>query len=377
MKYFKLILLSLFLLLLAIIVTPSLAKQFQVTRLNNGQPIISSSLFLLDGEPSAEGLNINGPSVIRIPEWIPKSKRASPTAKYYLYFAHHKGLYLRMAWAENIEGPWQLYKTGKGVQWGDRGVLDLGETRKLEIGNGLAIRRHIASPDVHVDNKNMRIILYFHAPAMLYKDRVRGQKSFVATSSWGLDFSQGIEPVILGSSYFRVFKHNGGLYALSSGGSLHKALSFVEPWWYGNGFDSSQSLWMEQKLVMPKRNGINLDKKLFRIRHLSFYKKNSVLYTFFTIIGDSPERIFMSTINLVSPDWKKWIFSSSVEVLRAEKAWEGVNVSPAPSIRGPAKQFSNQLRDPFVFEDNGAVYLFYVGGGESSIGLSSITINKK
>ena len=30
--------------------------------------------------------NINGPSLVRVPEWV-----EDPLGKYYLYFAHHRG----------------------------------------------------------------------------------------------------------------------------------------------------------------------------------------------------------------------------------------------------------------------------------------------
>src|SRR5207253_325786 len=36
------------------------------------------------------GDNINGPSLIRVPDWIEK-----PLGRYYLYFAHHDGDYIR------------------------------------------------------------------------------------------------------------------------------------------------------------------------------------------------------------------------------------------------------------------------------------------
>jgi len=71
-----------------------------------------------------EGANINGPSLIRIPDWILPSERADPSAVYYLYFAHHAGDYIRMAWATDVAGPWTLYQTGSDVPLGDRGVLD-------------------------------------------------------------------------------------------------------------------------------------------------------------------------------------------------------------------------------------------------------------
>src|SRR5437764_11531401 len=60
------------------------------------------------------GDDINGPSVIRVPAWI-----ANPLGRYYLYFAHHKGRFIRMAYAADLAGPWKIY---------DPGVLDVKAT---------------------------------------------------------------------------------------------------------------------------------------------------------------------------------------------------------------------------------------------------------
>jgi len=135
---------------------------FDVIRLNDSQPIIDQAMFAAVGVED-EGSNINGPSLIRIPDWIPPSERADPTAVYYLYFAHHTGDYIRMAWATDLEGPWTLYQTGVGVPLGDRGVLDNGNTT-IFLGMGVEIREnHLASPDVHIDNETEEIIMYFHS----------------------------------------------------------------------------------------------------------------------------------------------------------------------------------------------------------------------
>ena len=53
------------------------------------------------------GDNVNGPSVIRVPAWIPH-----PLGRYYMYFAHHKGGYIRLAYANSLAGPWRVYEPG-------------------------------------------------------------------------------------------------------------------------------------------------------------------------------------------------------------------------------------------------------------------------
>src|SRR5262245_64959037 len=53
------------------------------------------------------GNNTNGPSVLRVPPWVDK-----PLGRYYMYFAHHKGAYIRLAYANSISGPWMIYEPG-------------------------------------------------------------------------------------------------------------------------------------------------------------------------------------------------------------------------------------------------------------------------
>ena len=59
------------------------------------------------------GSNINGPSLIRVPDWLP-----NPLGKYYLYFAHHKGEYIRLAYADDLSGPWTTYEAGTQARGG-------------------------------------------------------------------------------------------------------------------------------------------------------------------------------------------------------------------------------------------------------------------
>ena len=64
-------------------------------------PIIAPDLHPSIGE------NIQGPSMIRVPEWITERRGA-----YYLYFADHKGGYIRLAYADALEGPWTVHGPG-------------------------------------------------------------------------------------------------------------------------------------------------------------------------------------------------------------------------------------------------------------------------
>ena len=53
------------------------------------------------------GQNIQGPSLIRVPDWL-----ENPLGVYYLYFADHKGSYIRLAYADELTGPWHIYQPG-------------------------------------------------------------------------------------------------------------------------------------------------------------------------------------------------------------------------------------------------------------------------
>ena len=346
---------------------------FTLVRLNNGQAIISERLITDAGDPAGAG-NINGPSVIRIPDWIPTDQRIDPSAKYYLYFAHHLGSYIRLAWAERIEGPWHLYNT-RGEEGRGRGVIDIGEELWLEIGNALAIRGHIASPEVLVDHENRRIILYFHGPyAFRGKKQKRAQKTFVSYSANGLDFSRNIQPVILGPSYFRLFNHRDQLYAFSNGAYLHRARDPGNPWEPPPDFDFNSELW-ESAEVNPFKDDLaeaGFDEADLRVRHVALRQVEDLLQVFYSRRGDKPERIQLSTINLAEHSWDKWDASyPPQEVVDAQEDWEGGNLAPKHSREGPAKRFANELRDPFVFEDiDGQLYLFYSGGGERGIGVA-------
>lgn len=367
-------------LLTGCITTGESEQVFHATRLNNAQPVISSEHFEAVGASTQEGANINGPSVIRIPSWIPKEQRASPKAEYYMYFAHHKGRYIRLAWAENPEGPWQLYGTGATAREGERGVLDIGDDRQLPVGESLTLVNHIASPDVHVDNANQRIIMYFHGKVTSNGKKCPHQSTLVATSPWGLDFAPGIVPVILGGSYFRVIDIDTQLQSLAF--RYHYApTNAAAPWSAPDNRDACSYLWQRQappfldfSATQLPANSMAASAKV-RPRHLGLHRVNNTLYVFFSMTGEAPERILMTHIPVGPGCWAcTHPATSPVEILRAEEVWEGSALAPAQSKKGAQMRLENSLRDPFVFEDQGQLYLFYSGGGERAIGVARLKL---
>ena len=77
-----------------------MGEKLSVERIGEG-PIIHSGLH------DSIGVNIQGPSLVRVPDWV-----EAPLGRYYLYFADHKGTYIRLAYADAVEGPWQIYAPG-------------------------------------------------------------------------------------------------------------------------------------------------------------------------------------------------------------------------------------------------------------------------
>ncbi len=311
-------------------------------------PIITPDLHASIGE------NIQGPSLIRVPKWV-----EDRLGDYYLYFADHKGRYIRLAYAADPLGPWHIHPGGS-LQIADSYFLtappdvppeqaarlraapsNFGHDRFVE-----ATTPHIASPDVHVDDKNRRIVMYFHG-----LEGVSTQRSRVATSIDGIHFEA--KPETLGRTYMRALQHGGYTYIMSMPGQFYRSQDPL------SGFEEGPRLF-------------NAD-----MRHAALLKRGETLYVFWTQVGEVPERIMLSTID-ISGDWTTWSETSGVEVLRPEFDWEGADAPLEPSVRSTAYGHVNQLRDPAIFEDasSGRVFLLYAVAGESGIAVAEVHFNE-
>ncbi len=268
------------------------------------------------------GNNINGPSLIAVPDWLP-----DPLGRYYLYFGHHNGKYIRLAYADQLEGPWQIYKPG---------VLPL--TSSLFKG-------HLASPDVHVDHEQQRIRLYFHG-ADTETDVDSPQWTRVSVSDDGLTFL--VKEEILATSYMRVFYWQGFYYGLTMPGKLSRSLDGLA------GFEAGHS-------IFP-----------VGVRHSCVRVKDNTLQVFFSRIGDNPESIVYTEVDL-KKDWSEWVAEPGVKVLGPEKDYEGIDAPPVASVAGIARTAVRQLRDPAVFVESGESFLLYSVAGEQGIAIAKIS----
>jgi hypothetical protein len=353
--------------------------------LNQRLPIVSQAHFERAGVPD-DGVNLCGPSAIRLPDWLPRWRRADPSANYYLYFADHDGAYLRVAWAAAIEGPWILYGVGPDVASGGRGALDLGDLRELDAGAGLGAVDHIASPHVEVDAARQRFLLYFHAASSLDGSPTQVQHSFIAISPDGLRFDspelrargEGLRPLLLADSYLRPFGYAGSLFGIANRGSLYRALDPDQPWnSFGRPRESDVWDFLASRTQNPLSDDLRragLSRAGIEVRHPAARVIGDRLDIFYTRVGDSPERVLYSSIDLRVGSASAWDASyPPVELMRAEESWEGADVPLRRSRIGRAPENVNELRDPSPFRDaDGRWYLFYAGRGEDAIGLARL-----
>jgi len=370
----------------------AMSQTYQVERLNNGEPIITAEMFAELGATEREGRSINGATLVKLPEWLAEEDRADSSAEYYLYFAHHGGHYIRMAWATDPVGPFTLYRVGEEIPVGSRGVLDMGEDRLIQAAEHYQFKLHIASPEVLVDDEKRRFVMYFHGVG---EGGVAGQYSMPAVSVDGLDFRDGLQPCAATSSYFRAFHVNGQAYAFGNGCSLYRApegarathdIAIRPPEDFRPGYywkelkefrNKIEGEWAEKLKVGKPKPPENVGRDDFQIRHCALLPVGQNRFHLFYTVKmnpiDPPERIFMSHFDASDPDWRNWTLSPAEEILRPEREWEGAGEELKASRFGGGRG-KNELRDPYVFRDtDDTLYLYYSGSGEGAIGVARLT----
>jgi hypothetical protein len=293
----------------------------------SGNPIISPAMIKSD--------NINGPSLIRVPSWVFR-----PLGRYYLYFAQHSGNSIRLAFADDLCGPWKIY---------ERSVLTLSDAPG-SMG-------HVASPDLHVDHARRSFRMFFHSAAKNHTGSCTGQqKTFVAVSVDGVKFSASAD--VLGSFYFRAFLFNSVWYAIAKGGDLFR---HVGGW---HNFEAGPNVFGKNFSCEHNENGA--------VRHTAVHVVGNTLDIYYTRIGDAPESILRSTIPDLRVDWRVWSATNLTQILTPSEPWEGSNLPVKPSSSGEAYGRENAVRDPAIFLDQGRLFLLYSIAGESGIGIAEL-----
>ena len=301
---------------------------------------------------SSIGTNIQGPSAIRVPDWV-----ENPLGNYYLYFADHKGSYIRLAYANQVEGPWRIHKPGAlriensfflttpplVSEEKSKQIRDYAKRTKIKFAHDIVkevTAPHIASPDVLVDEQKKRIVMFFHG-----LEDVGIQVTRAAVSRDGINFTTKAEK--LGRTYWRSFKWRKNFYALAMPGQFYRSESLL------SGYKEGPLLF-------------NPD-----MRHNAVMLRGDQLFIFWTQVGEIPESVKLSTINL-SENWEDWLQIDQGVILKPEREYEGADEPLIPSIRSTAYGKVNQLRDPAILQDGENTWLFYAVAGESGIGLAKV-----
>lgn len=335
---------------LALVDVAPVAAQVSAVRLP------SNPLLTVASSPSLGG-NVNGPTVIRVPDWVER-----PLGRYYMYFANHMGTFIRLAYADAIAGPWKIHEPG---------VLDVKDTAFFRPQPDPQDARadfytHVASPELWVDPARRRLVMWVHgwwtngerwpdtlkAARSWAREKGYGQFTQAAESADGLHFT--MRPAITKTSYLRVFQHGGSFYGVSRLGQLSR---------------SSDPLGTFE----PGPNPFRETSYAGRVRHVGLLVRGSRLHVFFTAIGDAPERVLMSSLDL-NGDWTTWRAGTPVEVVKPEAAYECPDLPVAPSAPGDVEGAVRQIRDPFVFDHEGKTFLFYSTCGEQGLAVAEIRL---
>jgi hypothetical protein len=339
--------------------TPANSRAADTTAVRFAEnPLVS-----LRSDPSV-GDSINGPSVIKVPAWVQK-----PLGRYYMYFAHHSGTHIRLAYADSLHGPWKIHVPG---------VLDVAATALYRPQPDppyaiYGVYTHVASPEVLIDNTNKRIIMWVHgqfsdgkrwpddpveAQAWLRRNGYT-QVTQVTVSTDGLNFKA--QPVISPEPYLRVFQHAGDFFGIVRLGRLVRATDPLRP--FENGPDPFRDT--------PYSN---------KVRHVALYVDGDTLHIFLSVIGAAPESILHTTMPLAG-DWKNWKVGAFDEVLKPEARYECPDWPVRPSEVGEIHGAARQLRDPAVYVEKAAggkdrMTLFYTVCGEQGIAAADLEIKR-
>jgi hypothetical protein len=323
-------------------------------------PIIRETIL-----PGEEGASINGPSLIRVPDWVPH-----PLGRYYLYFAHHEGKSIRLAYADRLEGPWTLHEPGA-----------------LRLQDQTIVENHVASPDAVIDPVSHQIFLFYHGWVPGHRNAAvdpvefwDSQWSSAAVSSDGIHF----RPLnkMVGPSYLRVFSHAGRWFAINESGVLRRAKRL------GDRFEAVGQLvgpdiiaavgpaLLHEPGAIPVGERPKKGPQRYSIRHLGVDVVGDRLFVYFSCVGHRPERILATVVDLKGEP-ETWKAHGAIEVLRPETPEEGAGLPLAFSKGGISLTRVHELRDPAVYRDGGDAWLFYSIAGEHGLGLARLRYGER
>jgi hypothetical protein len=213
------------------------------------------------------------------------------------------------------------------------------------------------------------IVMHYHGGGCTEEnDLPYRQLTCYAESTDGLQFTS--DRTYLGPAYLRTFFHKGWHYGFS--GSSQRRISRSRD--LRTRFEPGPVLEVDGEEFTDfstfDENDPNAS-PVYRMRHLCLHPRGHELDIYYSNVGDLPERIKRTTVDLRN-DWRKWRGAGFVEVIRSETDYEGVNEPLLRSFGGSKHYPVHEVRDPFVYEEDGRLYLFYSIAGEQGIGLAEL-----
>lgn len=155
-----------------------------------------------------------------------------------MYFSHHKGEYIKMAYSDSINGRWTIYNdkilslknstliTYRTTQSNLKDVFNHNNSNEtFALLSQLDFKKnntsvdsndpHIASPEIIINNESKEIVMFFHG-------MVSGniQKSKIAISKDGLNFNA--KSKILTGPYLKLVEYKNSYLGISMSGVFYK-----------------------------------------------------------------------------------------------------------------------------------------------------------
>ena len=233
------------------------------------------------------GDNANGPTVIRVPRWVQR-----PLGRYYMYFAHHSGQFIRLAYADSVRGPWKIHEPG---------VLKVADTAFYRpqpdpADSPSGVYTHLASPEIYIDESRSESC----CGSMECGPRDSGGPS--AAGRGGVGEAARVRAIHAGGRVARRIDvprpahHQTELLARDSlRGTLLR---------YGQTRATAQSVESARRLRTRWQSVPR-----FTVRGSSASRvaarDNGLLHIVFSAIGDAPENILYTTVSMKG-DWDTW-----------------------------------------------------------------------
>jgi hypothetical protein len=163
--------------------------------------------------PGTDGNNIMFGSIVRAASW-----HVTPLGTYYCLFGDHDGAYIRVAYANDVEGPWTVVEAGTDIT-----------LTALNTAGSYTGGTHVSSPHVIVDEANERYLCYVHGDSTGL-----GHESVLAESvdlvTWTFVNAAARLSNGTGMIYIRPFTYDGAWYAVSDTLNLFTSADGLSSW---------------------------------------------------------------------------------------------------------------------------------------------------